>query len=444
MTIRPLPLLLSVLLPAVGACGNPRLDEPWCADSPPPVTPPWSETPTYHQHVAPILDARCVGCHVDGGVGPFPLDDYAMAFAYRDLVARATALRTMPPFLAADCCTEYHNDFSLTDAEIETTAQWVISGGLEGDPDAGPAMTLAPVGGLSRVDVTLEVAETYTLQPQPGRADDFRCFLVDWPVDREVFITGLNPVPGNRAIVHHLIVAALTGDAIETAEELDAEDEGSGFDCQGGLGTVNIRDVKVLGGSLLGSDFPDGLGTRVAPGSKILINIHYFAELERETYEDRTAIQIRYDETAREFEGLAVANPAWIVDDGMRIEAGESDAAFWFGYEPSAFTRGDPVLLRSVTPHMHYFGKRMRVMILREDGSTECLLEIPRWDFGWEQPFWFVEPKLLRPGDELYVECIFDNSAGNQPYGSEPRDIAWGADNQDMCAAFASFTRGME
>ena len=437
-------LLLLSFACATAACGNPRVEDPWCADSAPAVTPPWSETPTYHQHIKPILDARCVYCHVEGGVGPFPLDDYGEAFGYRDLVARATALRTMPPFLAADCCTEYHNDFSLTDAEIETIGQWVASGAPEGDPATGPAMTVPPVGGLSRVDVTLEVSEPYILEAEPGKSDILRCFLVDWPVDRRVFITGLNPVPGNRAVVHHLIVAALSGDAIEVAEEMDAEDPGSGFDCEGGLAGVGLQDVKVLGGSLLGSDFPDGLGTPVEPGSKILINVHYFAELEREVYEDQTAIEVKYDDTAREFEGLAIANPAWLVADGMKIEAGDDDAAFWFGYEPSIFTRGETVMLRSVTPHMHYFGKRMRVLILRDDGSTDCLLEIPRWDFGWEQPFWFREPIVLEPGDELYVECIFDNSSANQPNGEEPRDIAWGDSNQDMCAAFASFTRGRE
>jgi len=284
--------------------------------------------------------------------------------------------------------------------------------------------------------------DSYTVQPDPGRADDFRCFLLDWPVDREVFITGINPRPGNREVVHHLIVAALTGDAIEEAERLDAEDPGTGFDCEGGLGDIPLRDVTVLGGSLLGSDFPDGLGREVEPGSRILVNVHYYAEGLRDTPTDRTAIEVRYDDTAREFEGLAVANPAWLVADGMFIEAGDDHAPFWFSYDPSLFTRNEPVLLRSVTPHMHYFGKKIRVMLLRDDGSTECLIEIPRWEFGWEQPFWFEEPVPLEPGDELYVECIFDNSASNQPDGEKPRDIAWGTDNQDMCAAFLNYTRG--
>lgn len=75
------------------------------------------------------------------------------------------------------------------------------------------------------------------------------------------------------------------------------------------------------------------------------------------------------------------------------------------------------------------------------DGTRECLLEIPDWHFGWEQPFWFAEEHLLAADDELYLECHFDNSAANQNNGETPRDIAWGGNNQDMCAAFLSFTQ---
>jgi hypothetical protein len=71
---------------------------------------------------------------------------------------------------------------------------------------------------------------------------------------------------------------------------------------------------------------------------------------------------------------------------------------------------------------------------IHEDGRRECLLEIPKWHFGWEQPFWFAKPKPFDPGDHLYVECHFDNTSG--------RDIAWGDSNQDMCAAFLNFTGG--
>lgn len=442
VAIAPRALALAVVALAA-ACGNPRLEQAWCSDAPRDPGTPWSEMPTWHEDVKPIVEARCATCHSPGGIAPFALTTYDDAYTFRAEIAATTATHTMPPFLAARCCTEYFADWSLGDAEIATLDRWVAAGAPEGDPAAAPRMTLPPAGGLSRVDVRVTMPEPYEVRPKPGRSDDFRCFLLDWPIDEPVFVTGIDPVPGNRGVVHHLIVAALTGGAIDAAREADAEDDRPGYDCEGGLGDIPLDEVTMLGGSLLGSDFPDGLGRRVEPGSKILLNVHYTSNPSAPPT-DQTSVEFRIDAGARPFHGMVIANPAWLVSDGLLIEAGDPDAAFWFRYSPSVFTKNEPVLLRSVTPHMHYFGKRMRVMLLRDGGGSECLLEIPAWDFGWEQPFWLAEPRRFDPGDELYIECVFDNSAANQPTASPPRDIAWGTDNQDMCAAFLSFTRGSE
>jgi hypothetical protein len=289
------------------------------------------------------------------------------------------------------------------------------------------------------VDVELEMPREYVPDPDPGETDDVRCFVLDWPVDETMYVTGFEPVPGNRSVVHHLIVAAIEPDDLDYLPEEEG-DGPAGFDCEGGFGRIPLGELVVLGGSLLGSDFPDGLGRRVRRGSKIILNVHY-STAHGGAGPDRTRLRFRLDETAREGEGMAVSNLAWLVGDGMKIDAGDPDAVFWYWYEPTLFTRGETVWLRSISAHMHYFGSRILVRILREDGSRKCLLEIPDWDFGWEQPYWFAEPVRLDPGDQLYLECHFDNSARNQPNADPPRDIAWGNDNQDMCAAFIGFTR---
>jgi hypothetical protein len=79
---------------------------------------------------------------------------------------------------------------------------------------------------------------------------------------------------------------------------------------------------------------------------------------------------------------------------------------------------------------------------LRDDDSRQCLLEIPKWYFGWEAQYWFQRPIVLEPDDEIYVECHFDNSAKNQKNGQAPRDIGWGEENQEMCAGFLAFVEG--
>lgn len=406
----------------------------WCSAAMKPVTP--TATPaTWHKDVAPIFAQKCARCHDAGGIAPLSFTSFADVKSEKGLIRRVVEERTMPPFLASPCCSSYANDYSLTDEEIGVILGWVDQGGPEGDVAEAPPPR-PTIGGLSRVDVTVGMAEEYTPKPPQGSTDDLRCFVMDWPLDHAAYVTGIDPHPGNRGIVHHLVVGVVGPDDASGAMALDAKDPLPGFDCSGGLG--DIENVRALGGSLLGSDFPRGIGSRVEPGSKILLNIHYSTA--KTTGSDKTTIDLRIGDSAREAKGIAIANPLWIAGDAFEVEAGEKDAVFFYKFLPELFTQRKPVMLEGVTPHMHYFGTKIALKALHADGTRTCLLEIPRWEFGWEQPYWFAEPKRFDPDDELYIECHFDNSAANQPGGGEPRDFSWGGDNQDMCAGFLSFT----
>jgi hypothetical protein len=440
-SLRGLGALCSALLlvVAVSGCKGEPDPTPWCSleSSEPLVVGPDAPIPTWHGEAAPIVMEKCAGCHRPDGVTPFSLETYEDFFAMRFAARAAVASRHMPPWLAARCCTDYFEDRSLTAAEQDTLVRFIEGGAQLGDP-AHAAPLPAPRQPLSRVDVTLQIPEPYTPRPPRGSTDDTRCFVLDWPLTQTAFITGMDPRPGNRAVVHHLIVATLDEDAAKLALAKQAEDDLPGFDCNGGLG--EFTGVKPVGGSLLGGDIPRGLGARVEAGSRILLNVHYSTARAPADVSDRTALDFKLEPEAREAKGVPIANPAWLVGGAMKIPAGEKDAVFFYRFNPRLLTGGKRVRLQAVTPHMHAYASRITVRVLKAAGGTQCLLEIPDWEFGWEQPFWFAEELVLEPEDELYLECHFDNSAENQPPGQSPRDISWGDNNQDMCAAFITYT----
>lgn len=420
-------------------CTRPIEDVPYCSAETLDVGPAEvSREVTWHQDIRPIIEGRCARCHVEDNIGPFPLTSYEETFAVRQAVQKSVVERTMPPWLPADCCNTFRDDFSLDDDQIALVNAWVDQGAPEGDPNT-PGASLAPVGGLSRVDLEIEMREPYTPEPAPGRVDDFRCFLIDWPLEQRAFITGIDPLPGARAIVHHMIIMAVDEQQAERLEALDGADGRPGFDCDGGAG--DLPTSAIVGGSLLGGDFPEGIGTEVEPGSRIVLNMHYsIADAAPEA--DLTKIRFKLDGDARSAKTFILVNPLWLVDDAMLIPAGEEDVVHSFQYDPRVFTGSRRVDLLGFTPHMHYLGKSIRVGVVR-NGTWQCLAEIPEWDFGWEQPYWFEEPIRMNPGDELYIDCHFDNTKANQPIvdgkQAEPRDVAWGSDNQDMCSGFINF-----
>lgn len=420
------------------ACGDAIEHQPFCVDNLP-APEPISRSVTWTEEAGPIVLARCANCHEPGGVGPFPLTTYEEAFAVREGLRDAVVSRTMPPWLAAPCCNTFFHDTSLTAEQVATLDAWVAQGAPRG-PDI-PVVPLPSVTTLSRVDVTATMTQPYTPQPTDGRIDDFRCFVLDWPLEGETFVTGLQPRPGARSIVHHLIVATVQNEAADALKQREGEDGRPGFPCEGGLGNLNLD--AYIGGSLLGGDFPDGIGAKVNANSKLLLNIHY-SLLGKGAVPDQTAIEFRVDDTATETKTMVVANPFWLMGTGMLIEAGDPDKVYSYQYDPALLLAYKDVELRSVAPHMHALGSRMKVAVVRANGDVDCLAEFVNYDYGWEQPFWFAEPIRFERGDELYIQCHFDNSLDNQPLINgqrpAPKAIAWGTDNQEMCAAFITYT----
>jgi hypothetical protein len=97
-----------------------------------------------------------------------------------------------------------------------------------------------------------------------------------------------------------------------------------------------------------------------------------------------------------------------------------------------------------MTPHMHTLGTRLSAMLTRADGSAQCMIDVPEWDFEWQLDYGYATPELYGPDDMLTVSCEYDNSPANQPYlnGEQlpPRDVTWGEGSLDeMCLNYVWF-----
>lgn len=405
---------------------------------------------TWHRDVRPIVERSCVGCHTPGGIGPFSLQEYETAFEFKDRIADQVATRTMPPWLAGPGCSEYDHDPSLPQEEIDTIVQWVDLGAPEGNPADAPAPEQNEEG-LSRVDMSLEMPELYVQQIEP---DDYRCFLIDWPEDTVKYVTGFRANPGNAAVVHHVIAFLVTPDEVAQYQAYDDAEPGAGYTCfggpagPGGQSGANIGWIGAWAPGSQGSDFPAGTGMRIEPGSKIALQVHYNSQTSGAA-PDLTSIDLRLeDQVDKEAFTLPWANPGWLGTDAMRIPAGEADVTHSFSFDPTAFLPGQPSFtIYSAALHMHQLGESGTLKIHRSDGTDECMLDVPRWDFHWQLAYGFTEPKVFHPGDQLSIECHWDNTAANQPevHGErqEPRDVTWGEGSTDEMCLGVFYVTGM-
>ena len=97
----------------------------------------------------------------------------------------------------------------------------------------------------------------------------------------------------------------------------------------------------------------------------------------------------------------------------------------------------------AVTPHMHLLGRQIRVEMTRAGTTTsECLVNIPDWDFNWQGTYLYSKPIEIAGGTKLKLTCNFDNSPDN-PYNpnTPPKAVRWGEGTTDeMALAFIGYT----
>jgi hypothetical protein len=364
-----------------------------------------------------------------------------------------TTARLMPPFPAAPAVRPLAGDISLSDAQIATIVSWATDGAPLGDPGAeGPPIALE-LPRLSRVDLSLEMDAAYvpTLVP-----DEYRCFVIPWPLDEARAITGSNVRPGNEKIDHHAAIFLVDAAYADAVDEADGADGKPGYPCFGGATPPGELDVptKIVASWVPGQeggDFPAGTGIRVKPGARIILQMHY-SLVESAGESDLSAIDFRLDESVPSPAGnLPFLDVKWPSDpESMKIPAGEASVIYTHRADPTdspllpSFAPGINVSegldIHGVLPHMHKLGRRYDLVLHRADGTDEPLLHIGRWDFHWQRAYRFAEPVRLAPGDELSVTCEWDNSARAQPtvdgVRMEPKDVTWGEGTYDeMCVA---------
>lgn len=376
---------------------------------------------TWHRDVKPLVDSACASCHQDGGIAPFSLTTYEDVAALSAAVADAVADRRMPPWGADSSLQEYLDDRSLSDEQIDAIVGWIDAGMPEGDPGDYAALPATERPSLERVDATIEMLGAYAPDFSDS-PDQYRCFVLDWPLDETGFVTGLDVQPGNEAIVHHVIAFLAPPEQVAAYAALDDADPGDGYDCYGGPG--GDAQASWIGGWVPGKEasvMPAGTGIEIAPGSKVILQVHY-----NDSGEDGASAQTSADvQIASSVEWPAGIQPFtdmdWVDGGEMVIPAGSEGARYTFSMQIPADLR-----LYSGGLHMHTLGRSGRLWVERADGSTEWLLSVPAWDFTWQQSYWLAEPVDFSAGDRLGVECVFDNP------GDE--DVAWGEGTDDeMC-----------
>ena len=367
-------------------------------------------TVTYTKQVSRILRDRCVSCHRPGEIAPFSLTDYRQAAGWSSMIAEVVNEGRMPPWHASPDHGKFANDARLTAEEKKAIAGWVAGGMPEGDPrDLPPPVNHAEGWRIPSPDLVLEMPKEVEV-PAEG-AMPYQNFIIDPKLTRDVWVRASQVRPGNASVVHHLVVYVLP---------------------------PGVRRIDETGGDFLAAYapgmppriLPEGVARRVPAGSRLFFQVHYTPKGTKQV--DRSRI------------GLTFADPLTIrkdlksgmaIDFKLQIPPGDPDFVSRASYK---FDQG--ALLYSIMPHMHLRGKSMRFEAEYPDGRREVLLDVPHYEFDWQNLYVLAEPKPMPEGTVLRCEGRFDNSFANPNNPNARRTVTFGEQTDDeMLVGYLNF-----
>jgi hypothetical protein len=431
--------LLSVALVCLSACAGPEVDrstsDPGASSHEVVDSGEYASevVPTWHVDVAPIFSRSCDGCHAPGGVGSPTWASVDDVVEWAPVIRAAVDARTMPPWKAKSECADYTDDFSLTDSEIEQIVRWADGGAPVGN--VADAVELPPAWEpvvLERVDRTMRMAEPYTPSSDSG-PDDYRCFLMEWPDDETVWVTGYQVLPDNAQVAHHIIPFLIEPGSADVYRALDAADESPGYRCYGGPGgdVDTLLETRWLGSWAPGvpaTVLPEGTGIEVKPGSVVAFQVHY--NLLNGGGQDQSGLALTVETERSDWAELQpLTDVGWVLGIGMEIPPDSSSVTHsWSSTTSGSFTMHNGAI------HMHQLGRAGRLWVEHADGTEDCLLEVDDYDFDWQRPYQLAEPVQVDPGDTLHLSCTWDNPTDDT--------VQWGDGTGDeMCLGISLLTR---
>ena len=358
---------------------------------------------TYSNQVSRILNNRCVACHRTGEIAPFAMTNYDEVSGWADTIAEVVRNRRMPPWFADPKYGHFKNDCSLPDDEKEILYQWAAAGAPQGDARELPEPPKFTEGWQLPKDpdqIFYMSKKPYTVQAE-GTVP-YQYFAVDPGFKENKWIKAIEARPGNRAVVHHIIVFSQP------------------------KGSRDERSRQFLVGYAPGAApavLPPGMAKFVPAGYELLFQMHYTTngavgqdcskvgfDLCRPARRSRTSCARRRRSTSR----LPFRREP-------RTIASTRDSFAWnFDMD-----------LVELFPHMHLRGKAFRYEAKYPDGTSEVLLDVPRYDFGWQLTYQLPAVKHLPKGTVIHCTAHYDNSENNLSNPNPKATVRWGDQTWD-------------
>lgn len=361
---------------------------------------------TFCKDVAPILNTHCVQCHRPEDIGPFSLLNYKDASGWAAMIGEVVGEGRMPPWHADPRHGSFANERRLSDAEKKTLLDWIAAGAPEGNPKDLPRSPEFKSGWiLSREpDLVIPMRDKPYKVPASGTIR-YQYFMTEPIVKEDKWASAIEVVPGNRAVVHHILVFVLPPNA-KPDQEID------GVHSYLGAYVPGLRPLP----------FPDGMAKKIPAGSKLLFQVHYTPNGSEQL--DTCRIAFLFTDPARLTHEVKTTSA---VAKQIRIPPGDGN----YGVDATISAAWPNGQVLGFMPHMHVRGKDFRYEAIYPDGKKETLLDVPHYDFNWQTNYRLASSRVFPPDTKIKCTAHFDNSEANPNNPNPKATVKWGDQTWD-------------
>ncbi|MBI1787184.1 MAG: thiol-disulfide isomerase [Acidobacteria bacterium] len=353
---------------------------------------------TYTKDVAAILNKRCVECHRPGEAAPMAFQNYKQVRPWAKAIREKMVTRTMPVWLADPSHGEFRNDRRLPQSEIDTVMAWVDSGAPEGDPKHLPPPPQFLDGwNIGKPDMVFELPQEVDV-PATGVVP-YQYYRVPTNFTEDRWIQAAEIRPGNRSVVHHVIV--FLNEPTPAA----------------GTPAPTVRDALLVGWAPgeQAKMLEPGTAKLIKAGTTLRFQMHYTPN--GKAAKDRSYVGLIFAKEPVKHRALT----GNAMNMALKIPPGDPN------YEvKSTWVAKEDARIFGFMPHMHLRGKDFTYTAVYPDGRSEIVLKVPKYDFNWQLAYNLKEPLLMPKGSRLECVAHFDNSPNNK-YNPDPaKEVKWG------------------
>jgi hypothetical protein len=334
----------------------------------------------YNKDVFPLFREYCGGCHVPGGPAPMSLMTYGAAMPWAASIREELTAGRMPPWpvvaTSPAIIPPITGGHAISSRDLDVMVVWASGGTPQGDPDAKlPEVTFKPAWKLGPPDLKIPMDADHTVDP--SAVEEVRDFILPTNLSGTKWIKAADLMPGTAAIVR---------DAI-----------------------IRIENGPVLALWQPGNDAtpaPDGAGFRLAPGSKIHLQIHYKKHFDQEqiAVSDRSTVGLYFADpptAGHELESFTIDPPKAGRDPGG----------------PAGFGAALPRAARVVAlrPMLDRAYQSLNIDAITPSGEDLPLLRLRGPQPQWFRRYWLQKSLEIPAGSKITVHVTALPDDSDQP-----------------------------